>query len=120
MATENSRLWMVAAAVGAVLAIPILGARFGGPATTVTNVMSGTEPVDISKSQAAQKRLANVRPKVPPAFGQPVAPVGISDRDADASARIVAQTKVRSGRRGGAERYGGNKKSASHHRFGEA
>ena len=58
MASENSRLWMVVAAVGAVLAIPVLGARFGGPATTVTNVISGTEPVDISKSQAAQKRLA--------------------------------------------------------------
>ena len=49
---------MVAAAVGAVLAIPILGSKVGGPATTVTNVISGTEPVDISKTQAAQKRLA--------------------------------------------------------------
>lgn len=58
MASENSRLWMVAAAVGAVLAIPVLGARFGGPATTVTNVISGTEPVDISKTQANQQRLA--------------------------------------------------------------
>ena len=57
MASENSRLWMVAAAVGAVLAIPILGSKVGGPATTVTNVISGTEPVDISKTQAAQKRL---------------------------------------------------------------
>lgn len=49
---------MVAAAVGAVLAIPLLGSRFGGPATTVTNVISGTEPVDISKTQAMHKRLA--------------------------------------------------------------
>jgi hypothetical protein len=30
---------MVVAAVGAVLAIPVLGARIGGPATTVTNVI---------------------------------------------------------------------------------
>lgn len=49
---------MVAAAVGTVLAIPILGSRLGGSPTTVTNVISGTEPVDISKTHAMQKRLA--------------------------------------------------------------
>ena len=58
MASENARLWMVAAAVGTVLAIPILGSRLGGSPTTVTNVISGTEPVDISKTHAMQKRLA--------------------------------------------------------------
>ncbi len=58
MASENARLWMVAAAVGAVLAIPVLGARFGGPATTVTNVISGTQTPDIAQTQAMQKMLA--------------------------------------------------------------
>ncbi len=58
MASENSRLWLVAAAVGAVLAIPVLGARFGGPATTVTNVISGTQTPDISQTQAMQKMLS--------------------------------------------------------------
>ena len=58
MASENSRLWLVAAAVGAVLAIPVLGSRFGGPATTVTNVISGTQTPDISQTQAMHKMLS--------------------------------------------------------------
>ncbi len=58
MGTENTRLLLVAAAVALVLLIPILGSKFGGPPTTVTNVVEGTEPVDVSKTQAVQKRLA--------------------------------------------------------------
>ena len=58
MAEENSRLWLVAAAVGAVLLIPVLGSRLGGPPTTVTNVISGTAPVDVSRTAEMQKRLA--------------------------------------------------------------
>jgi quinohemoprotein ethanol dehydrogenase len=58
MGTENARLLLVAAAVGLVLLIPILGSKFGGPPTTVTNVVEGTEPVDVSRTQAMQKRLA--------------------------------------------------------------
>src|SRR5262245_26010536 len=58
MGTENTRLLLVAAAVAAVLLIPLLGSRFGGPPTTVTNVVEGTEPVDVTGAQARQKRLA--------------------------------------------------------------
>jgi PQQ-dependent dehydrogenase (methanol/ethanol family) len=58
MGTENTRLLLVAAAVVLVMVIPVLGSRFGGPPTTVTNVVEGTEPVDISGTQARQKRLA--------------------------------------------------------------
>ncbi len=58
MASDNSALWMVAAFVGAVIAIPVLGSTFGGPPTTVTNLASGTEPVDITKTQSTHKRLA--------------------------------------------------------------
>ncbi|MEQ1866092.1 MAG: PQQ-dependent dehydrogenase, methanol/ethanol family [Micropepsaceae bacterium] len=56
MSNENTRLGLVAAAVALVLVIPVLGSSFGGP-TTVTNVVEGTEPVDVSKTQAVQKRL---------------------------------------------------------------
>ena len=56
MSNENTRLGLVAAAVALVLIIPVLGSSFGGP-TTVTNVVEGTEPVDVSKTQAIQKRL---------------------------------------------------------------
>ncbi len=58
MANENARLGLVAAAVALVLAIPVFGSRFGAAPTTVTNVVEGTEPVDVSKTQATQKRLA--------------------------------------------------------------
>src|SRR5262249_35523861 len=58
MANENARLGLVAAAVALVLAIPVFGSRFGATPTTVTNVVEGTEPVDVSKTQANQKRLA--------------------------------------------------------------
>lgn len=58
MSNENTRLGLVAAAVALVLIIPVLGSSFGGP-TTVTNVVEGTEPVDVSKTQAVQRRLAN-------------------------------------------------------------
>lgn len=58
MGSENSRLLLVSAAVALVLLIPLLGSRFAGPPTTVTNVMTGTEPVDVSKTQSNQKRLA--------------------------------------------------------------
>ena len=58
MGTENTRLLLVAAAVALVMLIPVLGSRFGGPPTTVTNVVEGTEPVDVTGSQARQKRLA--------------------------------------------------------------
>jgi PQQ-dependent dehydrogenase (methanol/ethanol family) len=56
MSNENTRLGLVAAAVALVLVIPVLGSSFGGP-TTVTNVVEGTEPVDVSKTQAVQRRL---------------------------------------------------------------
>ena len=58
MGTENTRLLFVAAAVALVLLIPVLGSRFGGKPTTVTNVVEGTEPVDVTRTQARQKRLA--------------------------------------------------------------
>lgn len=58
MTSENSRLALVAAAVALVLTIPLLGSRFGGAPTTVTNVVEGTEPVDVSKTQAIARRIA--------------------------------------------------------------
>ncbi len=59
MTPENTRLALVAAAVALVLAIPILGRSFGGQPTTLTDVMTGTKPVDVSKAQATARRIGN-------------------------------------------------------------
>jgi PQQ-dependent dehydrogenase (methanol/ethanol family) len=56
MGTENSRLLLVAAAVALVLLIPLL--PFGGRPTTVTNVVEGTTPVDVSRATAIASRVA--------------------------------------------------------------
>ncbi len=59
MTSENTRLALVAAAVALVLAIPILGRSFGGQPTTITDVMTGSQPVDVSKAQTTARRIGN-------------------------------------------------------------
>ena len=58
MTPENTRLALVAAAVALVLAIPILGRSFGGAPTTIGDVVEGTTPVDVSKTQATARRIS--------------------------------------------------------------